>query len=63
MERIPNYDAWKTTPSKDPDAVRTCAHCGAEMFEGDLLYAIDGGICEECLKSEYEETVFLEEVG
>lgn len=53
MEYIPNYDEWKTTPPDDPNPVAHCNHCGALLYEGDLLYTIDGGICERCLNDNY----------
>lgn len=34
----------------DPKAVYKCAHCGAEIYEGDEYYEIDGiPYCENCL--------------
>lgn len=53
MEHIPGYDTWKTTPPGDPDPVEHCVYCGCELYEGDVIYMIDGGICEDCLKEEY----------
>lgn len=57
MEHIPNYDNWKTTPPDDPEPVMHCAICGEEMYEGDVLYTIDGGICEDCLEDNYKSFV------
>lgn len=57
MERIPNYDNWKTTPPDDPEPVTHCAICGEEMYEGDVLYTIDGGICWDCLDDNYRSYV------
>ncbi len=54
MECLPNYDYWKTTPPDDPEPVNYCNSCGAALYEGDKLYKIDGGICEECLEEYYE---------
>lgn len=59
MEYIPGYDAWKTTPPDDPDPVAYCNCCGCGLYEGDVVYTIDGGICEECLNDRYRE--FVEE--
>lgn len=56
MESIPGYDEWKTT-EEETKPVRYCAVCGGEMYEGDVLYAIDGGICEQCLEDHYREFV------
>ena len=42
-------------------AVTHCAYCGCEIFEGDALYTIDGGICEECLNDNYLKLVSLED--
>lgn len=57
MERIPNYDNWKTTPPDDPEPVTHCAICEKEMYEGDVLYTIDGGICDDCLEDNYKSFV------
>lgn len=56
MEHIPNYDNWKTTPPDDPP-VTHCSICEKEMYEGDVLYTIDGGICETCLDENYRSFV------
>lgn len=58
---INGYDSWKTTPPDEPEPLRKCNCCGAEMYDGDLLYTIDGGICEDCLKARYETYVEVEE--
>ena len=50
---IPEYDNWKTTLPDEPDPVAYCNSCGCPLYEGDVLYALDGGICEECLEDEY----------
>lgn len=57
MEHIPNYDNWKTTPPDDPEPVTHCNHCGEPLYEGDALYGIDGGICEDCLEDNYKSFV------
>ena len=57
MEHIPGYDSWKTTPPDDPKPVTYCACCKEPMYEGDVLYTIDGGICEECLNDNYKTLV------
>ena len=57
MEHIPNYDKWKTTPLDDPKPVTHCNHCGEPLYEGDALYGIDGGICEDCLEDNYKSFV------
>ena len=31
------------------------------MYEGDVIYTIDGGICEDCLNDRYRD--FVEEIG
>ncbi len=59
MEHIPGYDAWKTTPPDEPKPVEYCSCCGHELYEGDVVYRIDGGICENCLNDGYRE--FVEE--
>ena len=53
MEHIPGYDEWKTTPPDDPDPAAYCNFCGCEMYEGDMIYTIDGGICEKCMNDIY----------
>ena len=57
MEHIPGYDKWKTTPPADPEPVAHCNICGTELYEGDVLYTIDGGICEDCLDDNYKSFV------
>lgn len=53
---LPGYDAWKTTPPEPkPDA--HCSICGKPMWEGDVLYTVDGGICEDCLADNYKSFV------
>lgn len=58
---LSGYDFWKTTPPDEPEPVRKCNCCGVEMYDGDLLYTIDGGICEDCLIARYETYVEVEE--
>lgn len=41
--------------------VTHCAYCGCEIYEGDALYTIDGGICEECLNDNYLKLVSWED--
>lgn len=53
---LPGYDEWKTTPP-EPKPVTKCAICGEDMYEGDVLYTIDGGICEQCMDDHYKEFV------
>lgn len=53
MEHIPGYDDWKTTPPDEPDPVKHCAYCRCELYEGDVVYAVDGEICEKCLERDY----------
>lgn len=55
-----NYDAWKTTPPPEPKPVTKCAICGEALYEGDVLYTIDGGICEQCMNDHYKK--FISEV-
>lgn len=57
MEYIPGYDAWKTAPLDDPDPEAYCAQCGVPLYPGDLIYTIDGGICEDCLECSYKDIV------
>ena len=54
---ISGYDEWKTSPPEEQKPVTQCNICGKDMYEGDALYAIDGGICEECLADNYKEFV------
>ncbi len=49
-----SYDEWKTTPPDDPEPVAHCNYCEAPINEGDVLYTIDGGICETCLNDNYK---------
>ena len=58
---IDGYDAWKTRTPDEPKPARKCNCCGVEMYDGDLLYTIDGGICEDCLIARYETSVEVEE--
>lgn len=48
------YDVWKTTPPDDQDPVTYCCCCGDPIYEGEVLYTIDGGICETCLSENYK---------
>ena len=57
MEHIPGYDTWKATSPDEPEPVDYCKQCGDPLWEGDEIYAIDGGICEECLKNGYRRFV------
>lgn len=61
MESIPGYDDWKTSPP-EPEPVAYCAICGGEMYEGDTLYTVDGGICETCRDDHYGDLVIGREV-
>lgn len=54
---IPGYDEWKTTPPEEPEPETYCTECGAPLYEGDALYTIDGGICEDCLEDLYRKTI------
>lgn len=58
---IDGYDAWKTRTPDEPKPARKCNCCGVEMYDGDLLYTIDGGICEDCLIARYETYAEVEE--
>lgn len=60
MEEIKGYDEWKTTPPEE-EPVEYCSMCGCPMYAGDVLYTIDGGICEECLNDNYRETLDLKD--
>lgn len=62
MEYIPGYDRWKTTPPDELEPIAHCAICGEEKYEGDVLYTIDGGICEQCLNDHYREFVTEKEL-
>lgn len=57
MEHLPNYDNWKTTPPEEPKPDAHCNRCGDPLYEGDALYAVDGGICEVCLDENYRSYV------
>ena len=57
MEHIPNYDNWKTTPPDEPGPVCYCSICKKPLYEGEALYAVDGGICEICLEENYRSFV------
>lgn len=54
---IPGYDEWKTAPPEEPEPETYCAECGAPLYEGDALYTINGGICENCLEDLYRKTI------
>ena len=45
---VPHLSGCPCAP--DPTVVHKCAHCGAEIYEGDEYYEIDGvSYCEDCL--------------
>ena len=52
---IPGYDDWKTTLPEEPEPETYCIGFGAPLYEGDVLYTIDGGICEDCLRDLYRK--------
>lgn len=54
---LPGYDEWKTTPLEEPEPKAHCYHCGKPLYEGDVLYTVDGGICEDCLEDNYKSYV------
>lgn len=54
---IPNYDEWKTTPPDEKEPLVKCNCCGDEIPEGEVIYTIDGGICERCLNDNYRSFV------
>ena len=54
---IPGYDEWKTTPPEEPEPETYCSACGSPLYEGDALYTVDGGICEDCLEDSYRKTL------
>lgn len=54
---ILGYDEWKTTPPDEPEPVAYCNCCGEPLYEGDVLYTMDGGICKECLEDRYKTIV------
>ena len=57
MEHLPNYDNWKTTPPEESKPVTHCNTCERPLWEGDVLYTVDGGICEDCLADSYKSFV------
>ncbi len=59
IEPIPNYDDRKTTPPDEPEAKGYCTICGQPFWEGDAIYAVDGGRCYlrrrwVCLRNVFE---------
>lgn len=57
MECIPNYDKRKMNLPDDPEPKAHCNHCGEALYEGEVIYAVDGGICESCLNDNYRSFV------
>lgn len=57
MEQIPNYDEWKLDSGQEAEPECYCNGCGCPLYEGDVLYTLDGGICEDCLDAEYKEVL------
>lgn len=57
MEQIPNYDEWKLDSGQEVEPECYCNGCGCPLYEGDVLYTFDGGICEDCLDAEYKEVL------
>ena len=54
---IPGYDDWKTRLPDEPNPI-VCDSCGAELYEGDYLYTINGEkLCEDCVNDEYRRVL------
>lgn len=57
-ESISKYDDWKTGLPDEPEPIAFCDSCGAELYEGDYLYTINGEkLCEDCLNDEYRRVL------
>ncbi len=55
---IPGYDDWKTRLPDEPNPIVLCDSCGAELYEGDYLYTINGEkLCEDCVNDEYRRVL------
>lgn len=55
---ISKYDDWKTSLPDEPEPIAFCDSCGAELYEGDYLYMINGEkLCEDCLNDEYRRVL------
>lgn len=52
-----DYDTWKLDSGKEEESpvLATCRYCRKELYQDDFIFAIDGGICEECLIDGYRE--------
>lgn len=57
MEQIPNYDEWKLDSGQEVEPECYCNGCGCPLYDGDVLYTLDGGICDDCLDAEYKEVL------
>ena len=50
---ISKYDDWKTSLPDEPEPIAFCDSCGAELYEGDYLYTINGEkLCEGFTRTE-----------
>ena len=54
---LPGYDEWKMTPPDESEPKAHCYCCEKPLYEGDVLYTVDGGICEVCLNENYKSFV------
>lgn len=57
MMNLPRYDEWKTRLPEEQEPKCHCNSCGEPLYEGDVLFTIDGGICEECLRDRYRTLI------
>lgn len=57
MEYIPGYDQWKTSLPEEQKPKEHCAMCGDPIYEGDVLYTVDGGLCENCMEDRYRTII------
>ena len=57
-KQIPGSDDWRTRLPNEPKPMTTCDSCGAELYEGDYLYTINGEkLCEDFVNDEYRRVL------
>jgi hypothetical protein len=56
-----SYDDWKTSPPDEPITIGECVQCKEELYAGDDVYQVEGGILhqEECFEQWCQDYIQL----